>query len=442
MTKRILVADDSLTIQKVVNITLANKHFDLVECLSYEDLLLMVENNKYDLVLLDFNLSDDMSGYEVVKQIKDAYCRSKVMLMFGTFDTVDEDLITESGADDKIVKPFESSKFIEKCDALISGKSTVEKEEEVEEEDDNSWVVNSPEPRSVVEVEEEPIEETKSVDTLSSEIEDWGIEIPEVIGENTSLEAKKEVPPVIDDENLLTDNEKLDLNKAIDEDDGPELEDEELDIADRPTESLDIEEIYAKEDEAPAPTSQFISLDELAPEEDEEDEEEEIIDDETRDDLNAELDDELSAEDFWAADEAAEQNLEEEDEEDEIEFGGSVENLEHSDNEDNIEDEIFEDTQDIDTSGLSEEVHSTSLNVNIDELKASIINEIKDDLVGQITTNVVDQIKSEFFNDTQFNEHIKQSYSEDMKKIAWEVIPDLAENLIRNEIKEISSKVK
>ena len=59
MSKRILVADDSLTIQKVINITLASYDYDLIECHNETQLYEQLENGPYDLVLLDFNISEN-----------------------------------------------------------------------------------------------------------------------------------------------------------------------------------------------------------------------------------------------------------------------------------------------------------------------------------------------------------------------------------------------
>ena len=49
MAEKILVADDSLTIQKVIAITLANTDYELVECLSHKDLVSNLESNEFDL---------------------------------------------------------------------------------------------------------------------------------------------------------------------------------------------------------------------------------------------------------------------------------------------------------------------------------------------------------------------------------------------------------
>ena len=121
MTSRVLVADDSLTIQKVIGITLSNSGYDLVECLTEADLNLKIKSNKFDLVLLDFNLSDSHSGYDLAKQINASMPDAAIIIMLGTFDIVDESKFDACGITDKIVKPFESSKFIKKCRDLLEG---------------------------------------------------------------------------------------------------------------------------------------------------------------------------------------------------------------------------------------------------------------------------------------------------------------------------------
>src|SRR5690606_15696689 len=107
MTSRDLVADDSLTIQKVIGITLANSGYELVECVNEEELFRKIQSNHFDLILLDFNLSDSRSGYELSKQINNVMPGAAIIVMLGTFDSIDEGQFSSCGISDKIVKPFE-----------------------------------------------------------------------------------------------------------------------------------------------------------------------------------------------------------------------------------------------------------------------------------------------------------------------------------------------
>jgi len=103
MTSKVLIADDSLTIQKVIGITLANSGYELVECLNEAELFRKIQSNHYDLILLDFNLSDSRSGYELAKQINNSVPGAAIIVMLGTFDTIDEGQFEACGISDKIV---------------------------------------------------------------------------------------------------------------------------------------------------------------------------------------------------------------------------------------------------------------------------------------------------------------------------------------------------
>ena len=96
MNAKILIADDSLTIQKVVSIMLANEPYTLTQCPSESDLFNKYLKNDYDLILLDYNFSSKLSGIELVKKILEAKPGCILMVMLGTFDSVDEKELKET----------------------------------------------------------------------------------------------------------------------------------------------------------------------------------------------------------------------------------------------------------------------------------------------------------------------------------------------------------
>ena len=118
MSEKILVVDDSLTIQKVISITLASQRYNLVECHNENELITMLQTDEFHLVLLDFTISENKTGYALAQEIKQVRPGCSIMAMLGTFDPVDEQGLTEAGIDDYIVKPFESEKLIVKCREL------------------------------------------------------------------------------------------------------------------------------------------------------------------------------------------------------------------------------------------------------------------------------------------------------------------------------------
>ena len=115
MSRKVLVADDSQTIQKVIKITFASQDFELTPVLDEEDIFNQSED--FDLILLDFGLADD--GYGLGRKVRERFSQTPILAMLGTFDIIDEEKLRSSGYSDKVVKPFETEKFINLCNDLI-----------------------------------------------------------------------------------------------------------------------------------------------------------------------------------------------------------------------------------------------------------------------------------------------------------------------------------
>lgn len=115
MSKKILLADDSITIQKVIGITFANEDYELTVVDNGADAVTKAGEISPDLVLADV-IMPEKDGYEVCKEIKaiPALAGIPVILLTGTFESFDEAKSQEVGADDFITKPFESQTLIDK----------------------------------------------------------------------------------------------------------------------------------------------------------------------------------------------------------------------------------------------------------------------------------------------------------------------------------------
>ncbi len=123
MPRKILLADDSVTIQKVIAITFANEDFDLVIAGDGGEAIQKAREFHPDLVMVDVAMPGK-NGYDVCSEIKrDPELKgTPVMLLAGTFEPLDADRAASAGADDHIVKPFESQDLLGKVKGLI-GKS-------------------------------------------------------------------------------------------------------------------------------------------------------------------------------------------------------------------------------------------------------------------------------------------------------------------------------
>ena len=121
MTKKILVADESITIQKIVAMAF-EKEDSLVEGTSNgKDALDRIKKFSPNIVLADINMAG-LSGFELSKIIKnDPKLHSiKVLLLASDLEDFNENLFDLSGADDYISKPFKSQDIIKKVTDLIS----------------------------------------------------------------------------------------------------------------------------------------------------------------------------------------------------------------------------------------------------------------------------------------------------------------------------------
>jgi len=121
MPKKILLADDSVTIQKVVSITLAHEDFDLTIVDNGSKAVSKAKEIKPDVILLDV-VMPDKDGYQVCKEIKGNpdLKNTPIILLTGTFEPFDADKAAEVGADDFIKKPFESHTLINKVKEMAA----------------------------------------------------------------------------------------------------------------------------------------------------------------------------------------------------------------------------------------------------------------------------------------------------------------------------------
>jgi CheY-like chemotaxis protein len=121
MGSRVILADDSVTIQKVVGIIFANEGYELTVVASGDEAIARARELNPDVMLVDA-LMPGKNGYEVCREIRQdpALAHTAILLMTGAFETIDEEKGRQSGADEFITKPFESQALIEVTNRLIA----------------------------------------------------------------------------------------------------------------------------------------------------------------------------------------------------------------------------------------------------------------------------------------------------------------------------------
>ncbi len=115
MGAKLLLADDSVTIQKVVELTLADEDYEITTVSDGAAALEKAEALHPSLILADI-VMPELNGYELCEKVRQnsALANTPVILLSSTFETYDESRGASVGADDHIVKPFESDELSRK----------------------------------------------------------------------------------------------------------------------------------------------------------------------------------------------------------------------------------------------------------------------------------------------------------------------------------------
>jgi CheY-like chemotaxis protein len=427
MNHKVLLADDSLTIQKVIKITLANQPFDIVDCVTDDELFQKLPVVQPELVFLDFNLSEKYSGYELAAKIKAASPNSRILLMLGTFDTVDEASMEKCGASDKIVKPFDSNKFIAICKRLVDTAPLEElkfpepkKEEFIVPKEDDHWKVSHTTEQVTPGLIAQPIFNVRNhLNPLDQQINDWGMSIPNIINGESSHENLMDLPPVIGEVKSLSEHKnKLEIKVNAPATSKDEIKFPENDDLDYPT----IEDLEGAKApmvaEKTAPKSKLISIETFNVDSEAEFEIEHSIKSMEETDVSsieAQIRDEVE-EDLWKVDEF---------EDFKKEVSAKIE-------------EVKSNLQN------STQYFDESLFKPIDENQEIQWNTTQEPISFEVPAPIsagVDMHEIDAMIKKHVKEYMDELFKQKVEKIAWEVIPDLAENLIRQEMAKISNRI-
>ena len=124
MPKTLLLADDSVVIQKLVGLSFANVDVELITADNGDSAIALARTHRPDAVIADV-VMPGRSGYEVCEALQQDpdLCRTPVLLLTGTFEAFDEERARQVGAAGHITKPFEAQVLVERVTELFEARA-------------------------------------------------------------------------------------------------------------------------------------------------------------------------------------------------------------------------------------------------------------------------------------------------------------------------------
>ncbi len=123
MRYTLLLADDSVTIQRVIELTFAEEDVQVITVGDGQSAIDRLESNPPDIVLADVDMPR-RDGYEVAAYVKSRpkLAHIPVVLLTGAFEPIDQARATASGSSDVLAKPFEPQMVINRVKQLLGKK--------------------------------------------------------------------------------------------------------------------------------------------------------------------------------------------------------------------------------------------------------------------------------------------------------------------------------
>lgn len=128
--KNVLIIDDDLDILKVLKANLEMHRYSVTTANSWKEGKKALSGQKPDLIILDVMLPDG-NGVEICRVVREQYPTLPVIMLTAKDKISDKVIGLESGADDYMVKPFETLELIARIKACLRRTKTTENMEQI-----------------------------------------------------------------------------------------------------------------------------------------------------------------------------------------------------------------------------------------------------------------------------------------------------------------------
>ncbi len=115
----ICLVEDEKSLSDLIKMYLEKEGYKVVQYFTGQEALNNI-NNKYHLWILDIMLGDDVSGYDIIKKIRENDKEIPVIFTSARDQDIDKIIGLEMGSDDYLAKPFSTKELVLRVNRLIS----------------------------------------------------------------------------------------------------------------------------------------------------------------------------------------------------------------------------------------------------------------------------------------------------------------------------------
>jgi DNA-binding response OmpR family regulator len=173
MSKTILLADDSVTIRKVVELTFMEEDYELISVGAGNEALERAEESTPDLLIADVHMPEP-GGYDVCRALREKDPTLPVLLLVGSFEPFDPAEVQACGADAFLKKPFDSQELLQKVEELLESRGEagegIEEEAPAVGEEAEAPFAFSAEPAAEISTEDSTASTEAAVEEITEEV--------------------------------------------------------------------------------------------------------------------------------------------------------------------------------------------------------------------------------------------------------------------------------
>lgn len=116
---KICLVEDEKSLNDLITAYLKKEGYEIIICLTGKEAMEVSKLQKVDLWILDIMLGDDISGYDIIKKIREKDTEVPVIFTSARDQELDKIIGLELDADDYITKPYSPKELVLRVNKLI-----------------------------------------------------------------------------------------------------------------------------------------------------------------------------------------------------------------------------------------------------------------------------------------------------------------------------------